>query len=163
MTGTSTYHFNVGGKIVSIYGFAHTGHTSYAVRHYNYASGGALYNYSSANGGIVTSGWTSTGSYYNYISGASGYGIVAGSTADNTIRSNVVTGKTAVGIYIYRGSISAMGGAGSLNYLFSNSGYGIKVEQGAGCLLASAQGYGTGGDANGNDYGSDSGTTSWYT
>lgn len=142
LTGTASRHLNISGKAVHIYGFKHTGATTYNVTYQNFASGFYMYNYDTGARGVqATNGVFTFSLWYNYID-VSTIGIALMEFAGGAPRANIVkncTTSTATGIYLDRKSLALMSGvAGYKNYI-DNCTKGIGIKTDSGCEAASSQ------------------------
>ena len=162
LTGTGSYHFDIANKKVSIYGFKHTGATSWAVIAYNGAAGNVYYNYfHTATRSVISYNYAAYTCYYNY-SAASVRGFTAQLGA-MVPRANVIDGATIGVQVLYAGLAQMTSSVGQKNYI-ANCTTGIALATGGGCPFASSQGFGAGGDANGADLDPVPSTTvpQWY-
>lgn len=164
MTGTDSYHMNNIGKKVHVYGFRNTGATHSDLLIQQFGIGDFRYNYAatSVRGLTVVNKGYGGLCAYNYLA-ATSRGIDLASTSYMVPRFNVVTGAT-IGVRVYYQTLASMAGGTQANHIM-NCTTGIKVESGSGCVAASSQSFGAGGDANTNDLDPAASTTipRWYT
>lgn len=165
MSGTDSQHVRNIGKRVNVYGFRHTGATHTDLRVDSHGISDYRYNYCATSVRGILIAWASIigEPKYNYIA-ATTAGFDVSSTSYSAIRANVITGAT-IGVRIYYNSLVAMSaGITNLNHIM-NCTTGIKIESDSGCVSASAQSFGAGGDANTADIDPAVSTTvpQWFT
>jgi hypothetical protein len=144
LTGTDTSHINIISKLVSIYGFGHTGATSQDISVIN--SLVDIYNNYHATSligaryaaSLGASAFTGAHYYYNYNAATTG-GIYISEGSTIFPRANVFSGCNR-GVYIYYAAIAIMQAAAVVRNYFLNCTTGIDIyPSGSGCINANAQ------------------------